>query len=173
MNYKGNKIALTAMALSAVASISAITQEDVTRLRAQAGRELTRGFMLEELAPEPQRIAGLQGQSRAFLAPSMEEYAEQLEAREIELAQEELETLELQAAAQQPQYTQEELAAIARQQELNALLQQELVAQVALAQSTQQLADVVVVFEDEEEPAEAPGFIAMLRNRIASLLGRD
>ena len=156
MNPKGKQIALTAMALSAVATISAVTQDDIDRLRAQAG-----AYEQEVLVAVPQRVAGLQGQTRAFLAPSVEAYEEQLNAleRTFALEQEVLRSLELQ-----------EIAAVL-EQEARALEEQEVIEQQA---GHDELAEIVVEeLAKETEQTSAPGFLRSIRNRIAALLGRD
>ena len=122
MKPKGNHIALSAIALCGVATMSAVSQDDIDRLRAHAG---TYDYEQQELAAMPQRVAGLHGQTRAFLAPSLEEYQLQLAALEGEFAREQevLRSIEL-----------EEVAAVgpAEADATEQLIQEELEAQAAL-----------------------------------------
>ncbi len=171
-----NQVALMAVALSAVATISAVSQEDIDSLRSHVNlAELTQSY---DLAAVTQRVEGSGELTRAFNAPSMELYEEHLVLleRELALEQEELRAVRLQeiasqeatelAAAAAVRRAQAQEVALTRQVQLNDLLQEQLDAEIALAAQTRDMLDRAGIQEDKE----APGLLGRLRNRIAALL---
>ncbi len=166
-----NKVVLTAVALSAVATISAVSQEDIATLRAYV--DMTEYTEVENPAAMPQRVEGLTGQTRAFNAPSMEQYEEHLALleREYALEQEELRTIRMKEIAVQEQAeirAQHEAVARTRQIELNTLLEEQMQAQVALATQTRDMLQNAGI--DAETTDEQVSLLRSMFNRMSALL---
>ena len=172
-----NTLALTAVALSAVATASAVSQEDITTLRAYV--DVAEYTEADAPAALTQRVEGLSGQTRAFNAPSMEQFEEHLLLleREYALEQEELRAVRLKEVAQQEAadvaqsaalvHLQQEEVARTRQVQLNELLEEQMAAEVALAAQTRDMLEHAGI--KIESADESVGLLRALYNRIASL----
>ncbi len=166
-----SSLGLTVVALSAVATIGAVSQEDIATLRACV--DMAEYTELEAPAAMPQRVEGLSGQTRAFNVPSMEQFEQHLALleREYALEQEELRSIKLEEVAAQEAaeiVAAEQEVALTRQIELNELLEEQMAAEVVLATQTRDMLESAGIQVDTtvDEPA---GILRTLRNRIAAL----
>ena len=142
MNKKS--LGLAAVALSAAATVSAVSQEEIATLRSFV--DMAEYTEVANPAAMTQRVEGLAGQTRAFNAPSMEQFEDHLALleREYALEQQELRAVRMKEVALQEaseveaqvRAAQEEMART-RTIELNQLLEEQMAAEdVVLATQT-------------------------------------